>query len=252
MLQGTRMSRVGTLTTLAVFFAAACQSSSATSPGDAGNVGEAAVTSTGDATPEVQPASCTVPSDCTDFPSGPAIACCIGRLCMYGLSAGTDSCFDASAQIILASSYDQSCGKDSDCVAIEEGDFLSARGEQRLHERRDEQDRARAVPGRPREHDGRRVLRPRGLPRGVRSVLSKRRVRRQRAVLERGGARCTGRCSEHERYGRRRRERRRARQRSERHRGGIATAVDALLRHQQHRHEPSRCYGSLRVNRVEH
>ena len=123
MLQGTRMSRVGSLTTLAVFFAAACESSSATSPGDAGNVGEAAVTSPGDATPDVQPTSCTVPSDCTDFPSGPAIACCIGRLCVYGLSAGTDSCVDASAQLLLASSYDQSCRKDSDCVAIEEGNF---------------------------------------------------------------------------------------------------------------------------------
>jgi hypothetical protein len=42
---------------------------------------------------------------------------------MYGQAAGTDSCVDASAQIIMASSYDQSCQKDSDCVAIEEGDF---------------------------------------------------------------------------------------------------------------------------------
>jgi hypothetical protein len=124
LLQGTRMSRVGTLTTLlAVLFAAGCPSSSVTSPGDAGNVGDAAVTPTGDATPDVQPASCTVPSDCTDFPSGPAIACCIGRLCMYGPSVGTDSCVEASAQIVLASSYDQSCQTDSDCVAIEEGNF---------------------------------------------------------------------------------------------------------------------------------
>jgi hypothetical protein len=124
LLQGSCMSRIGRLTTLAVLFAAACQSSSATSPGDAGNLGEGDVTSTGDAKPEDgQPTSCTAPSDCIEFPPGPAIACCIGRACMYGQAAGTDSCVDASAQIIMASSYDQSCQKDSDCVAIEEGDF---------------------------------------------------------------------------------------------------------------------------------
>lgn len=117
------MSRVGPLTTLAVLFAAACQSSSGTSPGDAGNVGERDVKSTDDATPDVLLTSCAAVSDCIDFPPGPAIACCIGMACVYGQAAETDSCVDASAQIIMASSYNQSCQEDSDCVAIEEGDF---------------------------------------------------------------------------------------------------------------------------------
>lgn len=117
------MSRVGPLISLAVLFAAACQSSSVANSDDAGNVGEGGVKSTGDATPDGEPTSCTAPSDCHDFPSGPAIACCIGSACVYGPAAGTDSCVDASAQTIMASSYDQSCQKDSDCVAIEEGDF---------------------------------------------------------------------------------------------------------------------------------
>jgi hypothetical protein len=86
-------------------------------------IAEATLTSTGDASPDAQPMSCTAPSDCIEFPPGPAIACCIGKLCMYGLSVSVDSCVDASAQIITASSYDQSCQKDSDCVAIEEGNF---------------------------------------------------------------------------------------------------------------------------------
>jgi len=92
-------------------------------PWNAGNVGEGDAKSTVDATPDVQPTSCTASSDCFDFPPGPVIACCIGRACVYGQAAERDSCFDASAQIIMGSSYDQSCQKDSDCVAIEEGDF---------------------------------------------------------------------------------------------------------------------------------
>jgi hypothetical protein len=89
-----------------------CETCPICAPPDAGQAGD------------VQPpTSCTAPSDCIDFPVGPAIACCIGSACVYGQAAGSYSCVDASAQIIMASGYDQACQKDSDCVAIEEGDF---------------------------------------------------------------------------------------------------------------------------------
>jgi hypothetical protein len=117
------MSRLGPLLTFAVLFAAACQSSSAAGPGatNLGDAGDDAMSTTQDG----KATSCTVPSDCIDFPSGPAIACCIGRTCVYGDATGPDRCADASAQAIMASSYDQSCQKDSDCAAIEEGNFCS-------------------------------------------------------------------------------------------------------------------------------
>jgi hypothetical protein len=64
-----------------------------------------------------------LPSDCTSFPAGPAVACCIHGACLYGEATQAETCADAAAQNIMASSYDQSCQKDSDCIAIEEGNF---------------------------------------------------------------------------------------------------------------------------------
>src|SRR5580698_1713270 len=118
------MLRVGRWTTLAALFAAACQSSSPASlPGDAGDAGEGDAKSPGDAGPDAEPTSCTVPSDCISFHGGPAIACCVRNACLYGEAAQAETCADAAAQDIMASNYDQSCQKDSDCVAIEEGNF---------------------------------------------------------------------------------------------------------------------------------
>jgi hypothetical protein len=72
---------------------------------------------------DAQGGACTVPSDCVAFPGGPAIACCIHNACLYAEAAEAQTCGDASAQTITATSYDQTCQKDSDCVAIEEGNF---------------------------------------------------------------------------------------------------------------------------------
>jgi hypothetical protein len=123
------MWRVGRLATVAALVAAACQSSSPGSiPGDAGDAGEngagSDATLPGDAGPDAQGTGCALPSDCRSFPiPGPALACCVHDLCLYGDAALTQTCSDAATQDITASNYDQSCRTDSDCVAIAEGNF---------------------------------------------------------------------------------------------------------------------------------
>jgi hypothetical protein len=68
--------------------------------------------------------ACTSPQDClAHIPSGPAVFCCIDKTCIYGQSAEAVPCADASAQLIKASNYDQSCQTDSDCIAVAEGNF---------------------------------------------------------------------------------------------------------------------------------
>ena len=120
------MRRASLLATLAVLLAAACQSSSTTSTSDAGNVGESDANSIGNAAPDAQLTSCTTPYDCSHFTSGPEVACCIDEVCIYGEAAQAKRCSDPAGQIIMASSYDQSCQKDSDCVAGLEGNFCQA------------------------------------------------------------------------------------------------------------------------------
>ncbi len=44
---------------------------------------------------------------------------------MYGIAAEAETCADAASQNIMASSYDQTCQVDSDCVAVEEGNFCT-------------------------------------------------------------------------------------------------------------------------------
>jgi len=55
------------------------------------------------------------------------VACCINTTCIYGQAAiDAVPCTDADVQLILASSYLQSCATDSDCVAVGEGNFCIA------------------------------------------------------------------------------------------------------------------------------
>jgi hypothetical protein len=121
------MCRVDRLTSVAALFAAACQSSSPASlPGDAGDAGGGDANSVDDAGSDAQATSCTVPSDCHSFPiPGPAVACCVHDACLYGNAALAQTCANAGTQNIMASNYDQSCRTDSDCVAIEEGNFCN-------------------------------------------------------------------------------------------------------------------------------
>jgi hypothetical protein len=121
------MSKSRHLGPLLVLVAAACQSSNsgggqAEDAGDAGGV-DARVSS--DGSPGRSPTACTASSDCFPYPAGPAVACCIQSACVYGNAAEAETCADAASQNILASSYDQTCQLDSDCVAIEEGNFCT-------------------------------------------------------------------------------------------------------------------------------
>jgi hypothetical protein len=74
-----------------------------------------------------QPAStfaCASPQDCfAHFVAGPQVFCCIHNACIEGQAAEAQTCSDPAAQNIMASSYDQSCRTDSDCIAVEEGNF---------------------------------------------------------------------------------------------------------------------------------
>jgi hypothetical protein len=74
------------------------------------------------------PVACSSRFDCSSIspvfnPSANQnlVACCTDSVC--GLETYDGDCTDASAQIILASSYDQSCTTDSDCIGVAEGNF---------------------------------------------------------------------------------------------------------------------------------
>jgi hypothetical protein len=70
---------------------------------------------------------CGVPQDCIDFSVGPAVSCCINRTCIYGQAAiDAVPCTDGNVQLILASNYDQSCLRESDCIAVGQGNFCNA------------------------------------------------------------------------------------------------------------------------------
>ena len=68
--------------------------------------------------------ACVGPDDCIGhIPGGPAVFCCVDKMCIYGQRAQADVCAQPDAQVIQASSYDQSCQADSDCVAVAIGNF---------------------------------------------------------------------------------------------------------------------------------
>ncbi len=102
----------------------ACTSKNAASPSEAGT-GEAGIC---DAIPgdgssaDGRPTACSSADDCLALgPSlvlGPPV-CCLANACVW--NPPNDLCSDASVQLIQASSSDQSCTTDTDCVVIAEG-----------------------------------------------------------------------------------------------------------------------------------
>ena len=74
------------------------------------------------------PIACTSGFDCSALfsaepLSGSSVPCCMDKVCRF--EPYDDDCTDANAQLIEASSYDQSCTTDKDCVAVAEGNFCS-------------------------------------------------------------------------------------------------------------------------------
>jgi hypothetical protein len=63
------------------------------------------------------PVACSGPGDCVAA-SLASTFCCMDKACVFDPPG---DCSDASAPPIQASNYDQTCGKDSDCIAIAEG-----------------------------------------------------------------------------------------------------------------------------------
>jgi hypothetical protein len=94
-----------------------------TGPGMAGDAGDGGATPIGDAAP----GSCASALDCELPNDGPAVACCLGNACVSGYAAATATA-GTPPQNIVASSYDQSCQQDSDCILIPVGDFSKADG----------------------------------------------------------------------------------------------------------------------------
>jgi hypothetical protein len=71
--------------------------------------------------------ACTSPQDCMPYAGGRfSVFCCIAKTCAYRLGGDVIPCTDANVQLIQASDYDRSCGADSDCVEIYEGNFCYA------------------------------------------------------------------------------------------------------------------------------
>jgi hypothetical protein len=72
------------------------------------------------------PIACTSRYDCTPLSSlestnqEPSVPCCTDNVCRLEPS---DYCTDANVQLIQASNYQQSCTVDTDCVAVDEGNF---------------------------------------------------------------------------------------------------------------------------------
>ena len=69
------------------------------------------------------PTQCTTVQDCQDLVTATEAVCCVEEQCLVGTAAMGVSCLDPQVQMIQASSYDQSCDADTDCIAIAEGDF---------------------------------------------------------------------------------------------------------------------------------
>jgi hypothetical protein len=95
-------------------------------PAPAADGSAAAATVVVDA-PSDAPIACTTGSDCSSLfsaepSSGSSVPCCMDKVCRL---EPYDDCTDASAQLIQASNYDQSCTTDKECVAVAEGDFCS-------------------------------------------------------------------------------------------------------------------------------
>src|SRR5580692_5594444 len=71
------------------------------------------------------PVACASRFDCSSLyslaPDQDLVPCCVDSVC--NLETYDGDCTDASAQIILASDYDQSCMTDSDCIWVAEGNF---------------------------------------------------------------------------------------------------------------------------------
>jgi len=78
---------------------------------------------------------CSGPQDCItglfswlqDAGGGPLVTCCAAKTCIFGDQAANSSCDEPDAQVIAATSYDQSCVTDSDCALVAVGDFCHPR-----------------------------------------------------------------------------------------------------------------------------
>jgi hypothetical protein len=107
------MSRTGVAIAALAVVVGACSSGQSAKP--------AATDASMDATNEDAPVvACTSVNDCRLAPY--PMVCCLDKVCAF--SDGETSlvdCTDANAQLIEASSYDQSCTADTDCVAVSEG-----------------------------------------------------------------------------------------------------------------------------------
>jgi hypothetical protein len=75
-----------------------------------------------DASQDATVLSCTSVDDCAGLGLGTAW-CCLNNVCAYSPGTPLIACNDADVQPIQASSYDQACTADSDCVAVAEGNF---------------------------------------------------------------------------------------------------------------------------------
>ena len=100
-----------------------CSTTSAVGGAADGSAEAAAVVA--DAPQGDAPIACTAGYDCSSLffsepSSGSSVPCCTDKVCRL---EPYDDCTDATAQLIQASSYDQSCTTDRDCVAVAEGNF---------------------------------------------------------------------------------------------------------------------------------
>jgi len=66
---------------------------------------------------------CMTVQGCEGIAGGSVAFCCVQEQCIVGQAALDVACDDPQVQTIQASSYDQSCSVDTDCVAISEGNF---------------------------------------------------------------------------------------------------------------------------------
>jgi hypothetical protein len=103
----------------------ACTSNNAASPSEAGTSDKG----TGEAGPlhgaggDGRPTVCASPDDCKSFQHP---VCCVANACVSN-PPPNNLCADGNVQLIQASNYDQSCEKDSDCVAVAEGNRVKTR-----------------------------------------------------------------------------------------------------------------------------
>jgi hypothetical protein len=111
------MSRTGVAVAALTIVTVACSSGGSGTGGDGGPTAEGGSN-------EAAATSCSTPQDCTGLlAAGPAVFCCVHDVCIVGQAAEAQTCSDPASQNLAASSYDQSCQTDSDCIAVEEGSF---------------------------------------------------------------------------------------------------------------------------------